>query len=280
MPNTDADRPIRLLHLSDCHFRVDKAWDSDPVLRALVRFIEKEVQSGLHPDLVAITGDLASAGTAAEYTLALEWLDRHLWPTIKPELARDRLLLVPGNHDADRDLVSKGVGFMQDGLLKEGTHDAVAALLRNEHDRESLLLRHDAYLHFYSQWLGAVQPLPWWQRTIEVRGQRLHIAGLDSAWMAYGGQVDRGRLLLSRWQLNQTVLHPDGDGAHWRLVLLHHPFDYLAEFDAQEARETIHLHRDLVLRGHMHEGDVYFVRPPDPSRACLEVAAGCIYDDS
>ena len=35
------NEPIRLLHLSDIHFRAGKAWDSDPVLRALARFIAR-----------------------------------------------------------------------------------------------------------------------------------------------------------------------------------------------------------------------------------------------
>ena len=279
MAANDTNRPIRLLHLSDIHFRAGRTWDSDPVLRALVRFIGKEVQGGRGPDLVAITGDLAFAGTAAEYGLALEWLEQHLWPVFAPALPRDRLLLVPGNHDVDRGLLSQGVRFLQDRLLDERSQNVVTDLLRDDHERRGLLRRHDAYLAFYSHWLGAAQALPWWQRTIPIDGQHLHLAGLDSAWMACG-DTDRGRLLLGRRQLNQTVLHPDADGADWRLALLHHPWDYLAEFDAHEARQTIHLKCDLVLRGHLHVGDASYVRPPDPARACLELAAGCIYDGS
>jgi predicted MPP superfamily phosphohydrolase len=59
--------PIRILHLSDLHFRADRAWDSDPVLRDLARFIAAEVRQGLVPDLVAVTGDLAFSGKADEY---------------------------------------------------------------------------------------------------------------------------------------------------------------------------------------------------------------------
>ncbi|AUB84653.1 hypothetical protein THSYN_05065 [Candidatus Thiodictyon syntrophicum] len=275
--------PVRLLHLSDLHFRGRTHWDSDPVLRALTGYIAAEVRGGLAPDLVVITGDLAFAGGKDEYAAARIWLERELWPALTRDpaapLDRDRLLLVPGNHDADRGLVGKGVRFMQDGLLEERSQEAVADLLRDDHGRAGLLRRHDAYLVFYSEWLGADQPLPWWQSTFQIRGQRLHAAGLGSAWMACG-DTDRGRLLLGRYQINQTVLHPDGEGAHWRLALLHHPWDYLAEFDTHEARQLIHLHRDLVLRGHLHEGEAALVRPADPARAYLELAAGCVYDGS
>ena len=102
MTTTDTDRPIRILHLSDIHFRAEKAWDADPVLRDLARFIGKEVEGGTVPDLVAITGDLAFAGTADEYALARTWIDDELWPALSDDLPRDRLLLVPGNHEGAR----------------------------------------------------------------------------------------------------------------------------------------------------------------------------------
>jgi predicted MPP superfamily phosphohydrolase len=277
------DQPIRLLHLSDIHFRAGKAWDSDPVLRALARCIAGEVKAGLVPDLVVITGDLAFAGTAADYRLARDWLADELWPalTIDPSarLAKDRLLLVPGNHDVDRDRVDFIVQSTQSALLKGADQSQVAKVLAAPAQRKVLLKRHGAYLKFCADWFGRPQPLPWWQRSITIRGQRLHVAGLDSAWMACG-DTDRGHLLLGRYQINQTVLHADGQHAHWHLALLHHPWDYLAEFDLREARPDLHLHLDLLLRGHLHEGEAAFIRPADPARACLELAAGCVYDDS
>jgi len=275
--------PVRILHLSDIHFRAGKAWDSDPVLRALSRFIAGEVQGGLVPDLVIVTGDLAFAGKKEEYDLAKIWLERELWPTLTLDpsapLPRNCLLLVPGNHDADRGKVDAVARMVQDGLLAGCDQDLIAAVLGDRGQCDALIKRHAAYLEFYGDWLGVPQPLPWWQRTIEIRGQRLHVAGLDSAWMACGA-TDRGRLLLGRYQIHQTVLHADGEGADWGLALLHHPWDYLAEFDTRAAREAIHLNRDLLLRGHLHEPEGFRVVPADLRRACLELAAGCVYDGS
>ena len=282
MPNTAMTQPIRLLHLSDIHFRAGTAWDADPVLRALRTFIAAEIKTGRAPDLVVITGDLAHAGTADDYALARRWLDA-LWSTLnqdRPEpLPQNRLLLVPGNHDVDRRRVSRGVRSIQDGLLSAQSQNDIAETLQDQGDRELLLKRHTDYLDFYGAWLDEPQPRPWWQRRIDLQGQSLHAAGLDSAWMACRNK-ERGDLLLGGWQINQTVQHPDAEGADWRLALLHHPWDYLAEFDTHEARRTIHLHRDLVLRGHLHAGEAFRVLPPDPARACLELAAGCAYDGS
>lgn len=279
MPNTIPDQQIRLLHLSDLHFTAGQSWDADPVLRALAQFIGKEARMGLTPDLVIITGDLAFAGKAEEYQLAQSWLEQELWPALKVDLPRDRLLLVPGNHDVDRSQVGQGVRHIQNGLLKAQTQEEIASLMKDENERQFLLKRHAAYLEFYRGWLSESQTLPWWQRSIEIRGQRLHVAGLDSAWMACGDE-DRGQLLLSRWQINQTVVTRKAEEANWRIALLHHPWDYLAELDIHESRQTIHLHRDLLLRGHLHQPQSERVVPPDPTRTCLELAAGCVYENS
>ncbi|MDG4597525.1 MAG: metallophosphoesterase [Candidatus Contendobacter sp.] len=120
MPTPNDDRPIRILHLSDIHFRADKAWDVDPVLRALTKFITEEVKNGLIPDLVAITGDLAFAGTSDEYQLARNWLDQQLWPALPKDFPQDRLLLVPGNHDVDRKKVDLAAKAVQEKLLTPG----------------------------------------------------------------------------------------------------------------------------------------------------------------
>lgn len=278
-------QPVRILHLSDIHFRGGTAWDRDPLLHDLAGFVAGEVQGDLKlvPDLVAITGDLADWGLAADYQLARTWLEQELWPALSLNPAciedRRRLLLVPGNHDVDRERISKGARHIQDGLLRAKTQEAIADILKNEDDRGSVLKRHTNYLAFYGDWRGEPQPLPWWQHVITIRGQRLHIAGLDSAWMACC-DGDRGFLLLGRYQLSETVLHPDSKDADWRLALLHHPWDYLAEFDAKEARPVVHLKLDLVLRGHRHESEVSFIQHADPTRTCLELAAGCVYDSS
>ncbi|MBL8666322.1 MAG: SUMF1/EgtB/PvdO family nonheme iron enzyme [Rhodospirillales bacterium] len=268
---------MRLLHLSDIHFRKRTAWDADPLLRALTRFIGEEVERDGAPDLVAITGDLAFSGSDTEYDLARTWLDALWGPFV--DLPRDRLLLVPGNHDVDRSKVGRVARLSQKDLLDGKSQENIAAVLADNEECRVLLDRHTAYLKFLSGWLGAEQYVPWWERSIPVGDTTVHVAGLDSAWMACGDE-DRGRLLLGRWQLNQTVLSPGAEGADWRIALLHHPWDYLAEFDCHEARAAIHQHRDLLLRGHLHFPQTERIAPPDPGRACLELAAGCVYENS
>ena len=281
MPKKSNPAPVRILHLSDFHFSSSKAWDADPVLRDLASFIGKEVREGLQPDLVTITGDLAFSGTTEEYALAKAWLENQLWPALPGDFSRDRLLLVPGNHDVDRGKVGHSARALQSDLLNSNPIDQnkLAKILGDVEESPTLLKRHHAYLSFLSDWLGETQTLPWWQRSFVLQDSRLQIAGLDSAFMAFKDK-ERGDLLLSRYQINQTVSQKDAEKADWRIALLHHPWDYLAESDSHESRALIHQHCDLVLRGHLHKTQTERVVPPDPSRACLELAAGCVYENS
>ena len=72
-------RPVRILHLSDLHFDAAKAWDADPVLQGLSDAIQQFVTDGLAPDAVAITGDIAHKGQAADYERAEKWISRGLF---------------------------------------------------------------------------------------------------------------------------------------------------------------------------------------------------------
>src|SRR5512144_3325908 len=51
------------------------------------------------------------------------------------------------------------------------------------------------------------------------------------------------------------------------------------QFDHHATRQAVHQHCDVLLRGHLHFTLSERVLPPDPSRSCLELAAGCVYEN-
>lgn len=258
---------VRVLHLSDLHFSKRRAWDQDPVLAALARDVARLRDDGHAPDLVAITGDVADRGTPDEYALAARFIREHLLPACGVDT--DRLLLVPGNHDVDRSVVKRVAQAAQNDLLRAESQEAIAAILNDPSERLPLLRRHDAWLAFVDA-LGAPHgELPWWSRAFTIRAIDVHVAGLCSSWAAWCDD-DKGRLLLGRAQLHQTLA--GAERAHLSLALVHHPWDYLADFDAAEAREAIHRRCQVLLRGHLHKGEgAVRVRPDGGS---LELAAG------
>jgi hypothetical protein len=96
------------------------------VLKALVKSIGDYREQGRCPDLIFATGDVAYSGKADEYKLAIRFFDDLL---AAAGLEKQRLFVIPGNHDVDRDLreglsgaIQKSGGF--------GTHAPIGACWR------------------------------------------------------------------------------------------------------------------------------------------------------
>ncbi|MGO8752389.1 MAG: metallophosphoesterase family protein [Thermoguttaceae bacterium] len=277
MAATAADQPIRILHLSDFHFSNRRKWDTDRVFLGLAAVIRGFQAQGLAPDLVAITGDIAKTGKPEDYQEAEKWLDGCLLPALGEGFPREHLLMVPGNHDADREAVKFVAQAVQAKLLIQGDQAAVADLLADPEERRPLLRRHDAYLEFVAKYRPANTgpAVPWWSDVFPIRGLNVHVAGLCSSWMSWSDQ-ERGRLLVSRWQADQVL--KDASAADWKIALVHHPWSFLADFDAHHMEKRMHHDCHMVFRGHLHLQQIRAILYPDD--VCLELAAGSCYDGS
>jgi 3',5'-cyclic AMP phosphodiesterase CpdA len=272
---------ITWLHLSDLHFRADElhAWNEDIVLRALLRDVREcmEGDEGLRPDLVVVTGDVAFSGKPQEYDLARAFLDDLLAVTT---LGKDRLFLVPGNHDVDRGRISRGARGIAASLTDRGSANAVLA---DAGDRGLMLARFHGYREFVNGYLGPHLTFGdealdgegyFYVRNLKLAGQRIAVLGLNSAWLAQGGDEDRGRLALGERQM-RAALDAAAD-ADLRIAAMHHPFDWLRDFDRADAEALLCAGCDFVLHGHMHQVGLLQTRTPDSD--AFVVAAGACYE--
>ncbi|MGO8749980.1 MAG: metallophosphoesterase [Thermoguttaceae bacterium] len=278
MATTAADRPIRILHLSDLHFTRSRGWEADRVLTGLAETVRGLVANGESPDVVAITGDIANDGKSSDYKEAGKWIDHHLKPALGDDFPDNHLLIVPGNHDVDRDAINLTCVDKQNELLTGANQQAVAALLCNPGKRRTLLNRHREYLRFANRYRSAAdkRSVPWWSCRLTVRGTQVHFAGFCSSWMSvFRSKDDDKHLLLGQWQIEELL--KDAAHAYWSLALVHHPFTYLADFEMHEVVTTIHHDCHLVLRGHEHQEEMHGNLYPAVGTSCLELAAGCCF---
>lgn len=95
------DQPIRVLLLADLqygdpHTSASAVFDEHWIARALKR-------DDLVPDLVVLAGDISYSGSQHEYELAKQKLEtnlfQYMWGKSEAEKMRDRIIMVPGNHD-------------------------------------------------------------------------------------------------------------------------------------------------------------------------------------
>jgi formylglycine-generating enzyme required for sulfatase activity/3',5'-cyclic AMP phosphodiesterase CpdA len=264
---------ITWLHLSDLHFRAGErhTWDEDIVLRALLDDVRARMEDGLTPDVILVSGDIAFSGTPAEYALAKQFFDDLLEVTGVP---KTRLFTVPGNHDVDRQAISRGAKAIASSL---DSRQAVDEVLTVAVDRRLIFRKFNRYADFVSDYFGghlvfddeyyfSVQPLDLADRWVTV-------LGLNSAWLAYGGDEDRGRLALGERQVRQAL--EAAKEADLRIALLHHPFDWFQEFDRNDCEALLMQGCEFVLHGHLHRTGLLSLTMPDAG--AMIIAAGASY---
>lgn len=244
--------PVRILHLSDFHFRGGTSWNSTPILDDLIKCIcDPNRMNDGPPDLVVITGDIAFSGKMKEYNLALKFLTELY---TKLALPPARILIVPGNHDVDRLQINDTSRREQENLLRsQDPGQTIHAMLSDPPLRKLMLRRLDAYQKFREKfYLAGKQSEVWWKETVTLAGMQVGISGLCSSWMS-GADKEQGQLMVGLPQVN-AAMHP-AEGCDLRIALLHHPLSWISERD-NESIDAIRASSDVVLHGHTHVSEV------------------------
>jgi serine/threonine protein kinase/predicted MPP superfamily phosphohydrolase len=262
---------ITWLHISDLHFQTSQAYDANVVLQALLKDVAKHVSlDRLRPDFIAITGDIAFSGKSDEYDLARRFFDDLLRIT---GLEKDRLFLVPGNHDVDRDLVSPGAESIGDSLRNR---DSVNDILSNASDRCVMFGRYQGYADFVNGYLGEHllfdQEDYFYVRKLQVGGRCVAVMGLNSAWLSASDEDEAKRLVLGELQVREALAQ--AEGADLTIALVHHPFEFLRPFDRDDSAAMLIDHCSFVLHGHLHHAVEGRLGSPD-SQAMILSGGAC-----
>jgi tetratricopeptide (TPR) repeat protein/predicted MPP superfamily phosphohydrolase len=271
-------RLISWLHVSDIHVRPGDAWPQRVVMQALCADLEvKRLERPV--DFVLVTGDLAFGGKTAEFDLVKVYLDRL---AIASGVPKERIYCIPGNHDIDRD--RQEFCFLGARMTLNDSSSADAFLgAPNGEDFRTLMAREAAYRSFQDSYFTGQER----QTTpdglgyivrLAFDGIRIAIIGLDSAWLAHGGEADHMKLLLGERQILEAfdLATMNADPPHIVVAMGHHPLHLLQDFDRRAAEMRIANNCHFYHCGHLHE-------PEERSagltaQGCLTVAAGASFE--
>ena len=269
-------RPLSWLHISDLHLRQGTQWAQNFVLQEMCRHIEQQVESNVAPDFILVTGDIAFSGQADEYRLAEDFFDK-LQATSGVPL--DRIFCVPGNHDIDRSRHQNTFRAVRRAIR---TRSDANAILENNDDLTALLTRQEHYRNFQESYFGG-QDKTWtpeglgYVARLNIQDVRLAIIGLDSAWIAEGGEGDHGKLLLGERQAFDAIdcaLDKD-EPPHVLIAMAHHPFRLLQEFDRMPIQYRLERDIQFFHHGHLHQAETRLGGPIGSQ--CLTVATGASF---
>jgi serine/threonine protein kinase/predicted MPP superfamily phosphohydrolase len=262
---------ISWLHISDLQLSTSQTYDTNVALKALLYDIDKRIEwYGLHPDFIAVTGDIAHSGQPSEYDLARQFFDELLYTT---GLNKSRLFLVPGNHDVDQESVSQGARNIGESLTDQ---QVVNAILASPEDRQLMFARFGSYAAFVNSYVGEHLRFDkdryFYIHTLELLGRRIAVLGLNSAWLSTSEQDDVKGLVIGERQVRSTL--EQSTDADLRIALIHHAFDQLREFDRKDVEPMLVDGCDFVLHGHVHQTSELTLRGPD-TNAMIIAAGAC-----
>ncbi|AEJ02124.1 metallophosphoesterase [Nitrosomonas sp. Is79A3] len=270
------------LHLSDIHFFPKLKWRDGHSHAALLTYLKQcfEDEPHLRPDLIFCTGDIAfgelpHAPLLEQYAEAKEFFDNLLQVCGKDgvRMAKQRLFVVPGNHDIDRSCIDRDA---QESLYKktEDSSKHVDAINERFNDRQLEFQNNIKRLADYGKFVKEYLPHQHdendricYATVLDVAGVPVGIAGLNSAWSCAADEDDRKLWLAAEWQLNaaKTALN----NATLRIALMHHPIDNLNQTERTTLTKRLASDFHFFLHGHAHNTWV------EPS-TCVTVAAGAI----
>ncbi|MBN2006241.1 MAG: metallophosphoesterase [Anaerolineae bacterium] len=261
------------LHLSDLHFRESRNYDETIVLKELLRDVAERIEEdNLRPDFIVVTGDIAFSGKPEEYQLAGSFFDKLLETT---KLSRERLFVVPGNHDANRNLISNGAKAITNALVDR---DNTNAILADTDDLKSVMKRFRGYAEFVNSYFGGHGNFNdkqyFYVRSLISPGPRVMLLGLNSAWVCTSDNDKTPGVLVGERQARAALeMAESGD---LKIALLHHPFDWLREFDQNDSAAMLLDGCDFILHGHLHRMAATQLSGPDTS--AMVIGGGACYE--
>jgi predicted phosphodiesterase len=262
-------------------------YNSEIVLKALWKDADDRAsidESLKSLDYVFITGDMAFSGADMA---AVDEYDEVYHRLITPVCQHfgvpiDRVFIVPGNHDITRSALTDETDKYEEAL---GTRDEITALLiepSQDVKRAAIFSRLSNYGAFVNKYLPHI-PLDPKTFTFVVTTKApsdsapIRIIGLNSAWLAHGGDRDMKKLALGE-PVIRSLLGVDSPTV-FTIALLHHPaaegvaWYRLAD---KSALQSLKVGAQILLSGHVHEPSV--LGQWALSGSFIEVIAGSIYE--
>jgi len=256
------------LHVSDFHLSDKGPYSQEVILRSLVSSVRQFREKGEQvPDLIFATGDIAQNGKAREYDAATTFFDDLLDAA---GLNRDRLFIVPGNHDVDR----KAGKFLVRTL---DSKDDADEYFGTETPLPHLSLKFHAFTEWYNDFFRNIRSFPTTTtctpvERLTINNCRLAVLPLNSALFCIDDH-DHQQLFIGCRSLDAAKKQLAA--ADLTIALMHHPLDWLSPLEQVNIETALEESVDLLLQGHFHQAGVKGIASANGGYLKLAAGASC-----
>ena len=205
------------------------------------------------PEFVFATGDIAYSGKNHEYVLATEFFDKLI---AAAGVKRERLFVVPGNHDVDRD---RALGLSR----TLDSEDEANEYFGQDRPLHHIVAKQEEFLSWYNSYFEGIRSLDvtsTCSRPESFEGEEgtLGILPINSALFCLDDH-DHAKLWIGRRCLQNAVVQLKDLNPDISVALLHHPIHWMADTERSNISSTLQANIDFVLSGHLHQSETSFV---------------------
>lgn len=241
---------VNIIHLSDIHFSENLPEQISITLNELKSDLSNQT-SPEDINILVISGDVVNAGSSEEQFRGFsQYLD-----ALKKTINLSKVIICAGNHD----ICTKKI------QSRQIIHEALISNVSSEHDFLETVISDSVFIEKCDNFIDFLKNNTDLEVSKEnITGYSAEIAEvgffcLNTAIFSSGGlkpsggrYIDKGRLgidtrSLYSW-LNQT-------NSKLKVLIMHHPLDWLSEWSRDELDKVIKKHFNLVMHGHIHEQD-------------------------
>lgn len=246
---------LNWIHLSDWH-QGNTEFDRTVVHNRLIENIEnrtRTISSDLDEiDFIVFTGDVSNSGKQEEYERARrDFFDGLLEAA---GVNANKLYIIPGNHDVNID----DFRYLPNELLEPlESERKVQDWTVDDRGRYVVLQPFYFFNKFVTNYTEWEHPDYAPFDIIDKDGKRIAILGLNSAWMCNRHKTkdeidDKNYVLIGEHQIRKLLDKIDEENVDLSIAILHHPFEWLNDFDRRRIENLLIENCDFILTGHRH----------------------------
>lgn len=246
-----------LFYFSDIHLTGHRPENEGTVINAFCEDFKKQLLSNPHDDAyILIGGDIVySADNPQSYeTFEKDILNR----LINYGIDRSKIICVPGNHDIQRSWINKNISIYAPVINQQFTEETFNNII-NSSQSSIITQKFENYGKFIKNYLG--------EDKANLVGFPMELNDewslycMNSALTSFGGidskdypllKEDNKKLNVNTRSLYEWLMR----NSKKKILMMHHPIDFLTDWASIEIQKIITTKFDLVLTGHTHLQDI------------------------